>query len=306
MANASFEIADLFSVRDKVVLVTGGGSGLGKAMARAFYANGAKVYITGRRLEALQRTIDELTKTKVAQPGQILVLPGDVSTKDGCAAVFRALASKEQHVDVLVNNAGVSRQIDYPTWDHNDADSVEKALWQGVDDEHFTFTNSVNVNAIYFMTVAFIPLLRRAADPSVIIISSLSGLTNQRALGSITYATSKAAALHLSKILAGRLSPLKIRVNCVLPGVFPSEMTSGTNAQDADSPASVNDLVHKAGLRSPAGRTGNPVDIAGPCLLLGSKAGTYMNGGCIMVDGGRSMTSSINDGLRMPDNTYVN
>ncbi|CAK7200421.1 hypothetical protein SEUCBS139899_003116 [Sporothrix eucalyptigena] len=300
---SSFEIADLFSVKDKVVLITGGGSGLGKAIAQGFYANGAKVYITGRRLEALQRTVDDFKKIQVKLPGQIIPVQGDVSTKDGCEAVYKALAAKEQHVDVLVNNAGVSRQIDYPYWDHNDADAVEKALWQGVDDEHFTFTNSVNLNAIYFMTAAFIPLLRKAEDASVIVISSLSGLTNQRALGSITYATSKAAALHLSKILAGRLSPLKIRVNCVLPGVFPSEMTSTNNT---DEPSSVNDLVHKAGLRSPAGRTGNPVDIAGPCLLLASKAGTYMNGGYIMVDGGRSMTSSINDGLRMPDNTYVN
>ncbi|CAK7212560.1 hypothetical protein SEUCBS140593_001544 [Sporothrix eucalyptigena] len=300
---SSFEIADLFSVKDKVVLITGGGSGLGKAIAQGFYANGAKVYITGRRLEALQRTVDDFKKIQVKLPGQIIPVQGDVSTKDGCEAVYKALAAKEQHVDVLVNNAGVSRQIDYPYWDHNDADAVEKALWQGVDDEHFTFTNSVNLNAIYFMTAAFIPLLRKAEDASVIVISSLSGLTNQRALGSITYATSKAAALHLSKILAGRLSPLKIRVNCVLPGVFPSEMTSTNNT---DEPSSVNDLVHKAGLRSPAGRTGNPVDIAGPCLLLASKAGMYMNGGYIMVDGGRSMTSSINDGLRMPDNTYVN
>ncbi|OAA65650.1 NAD(P)-binding domain protein [Niveomyces insectorum RCEF 264] len=303
---ASFEIADLFSVKDKVVLITGGGSGLGKAIARGFYVNGAKVYITGRRPEALQRTVNDFKAINAKLPGQIISVPGDVSTKDGCEAIYKALAEKEQHVDVLVNNAGVSRQIDYPYWDHNDADAVEKALWHGVDDEHFTFTNAVNLNAVYFMTVAFVPLLRKAEDASVIVISSLSGLTNQRALGSITYATSKAAALHLSKILAGRLAPLKIRVNCVLPGVFPSEMTSSGKGDDTDEPSSVNDLVHKAGLRSPSGRTGNPVDIAGPCLLLGSKASSYMNGGYIMVDGGRSMTSSINDGLRMPENTYVN
>ncbi|KAI8244636.1 hypothetical protein K4K57_002083 [Colletotrichum sp. SAR 10_99] len=124
---------------------------------------------------------------------------------------------------------------------------------------------------------------------------------NQRAMGTLTYATSKAAALHLSKFLAGRFHPMKIRVNAVLPGIFPSEMTT-TNKSSAS--ASLNHFATAAAKRCTAGRAGLPEEIIGPCLMLSSKAGGYMNGGFIMVDGGRAMGGSINDGLRMPEDTY--
>ncbi|OAA63404.1 NAD(P)-binding domain protein [Niveomyces insectorum RCEF 264] len=288
---ASLELNDMFSVKGKIVVITGGGSGLGKAIAQGFYVNGAKVYISGRRLASLERTVTEFQTLGSKTAGQIIAVQGDVSTKDRCEAIYKKIAEKEKYIDVLINNAGVSRQIDYPAWDHNDADSVEKALWQGVDDEHFTFTNSVNLNAIYFMTTAFVPLLRHAEDPSVIVVSSLAALANQRALGSITYGVSKAAGL------------LRIRVNAVLPGVFPSEMTTTNNTDDASA---VNEMVRKAALRSPAGRCGEPAEIAGPCILLSSKAGQFINGGHLVLDGGRLMSGSINDGLRMPEDTYVN
>ncbi|RMJ07801.1 hypothetical protein CDV36_012604 [Fusarium kuroshium] len=305
---SNFSISNLFGVSGKVVVVTGGGSGLGKAITQGFSTNGAKVYITGRRFDVLEKTAKEFNEAG----GNVIPIQSDVGTKDGCKALVDSISQKESHIDVLVNNAGVSRQIDFPAWDHNDADQVQKALWDGVDDEHFTFTNSVNVNGVYFTTVGFVPLLRKSEDPSVIIISSLAGLANQRAMGSLTYAISKAASLHMSKLLAGRFHPMKIRVNCILPGIFPTEMTTTDNTSNESS---MNKFAVKAAKRctaarkevdSKSGRAGRPEEIVGPCLMLSSKAGGYMNGGHLIVEGGRLMGCSINDGLRMPEDTYVN
>ncbi|KAI8169753.1 hypothetical protein K4K49_010906 [Colletotrichum sp. SAR 10_70] len=250
----AFHIENIFSVKDKVVVITGGGSGLGKALAEGFAQNGAKVYITGRRAEVLNRAAKEIEGT-ASEGGQVIPIPGDVGTKHGCAQLVEQIEQREKHIDVLVNNAGLPGSIAYPAWDPNDADAVQEGLWKSLDE----------------------------------------------AMGTLTYATSKAAALHLSKLLAGRFHPMKIRVNAVLPGIFPSEMTT-TNKSSAS--ASLNHFATAAAKRCTAGRAGLPEEIVGPCLMLSSKAGGYMNGGCIMVDGGRAMGGSINDGIRMPEDTY--
>ncbi|KAE9579225.1 Rhamnolipids biosynthesis 3-oxoacyl-[acyl-carrier-protein] reductase [Colletotrichum fructicola] len=296
----AFHIEDIFSVKDKVVVITGGGSGLGKALAEGFTQNGAKVYITGRRAEVLNRAAKEIEGT-ASEGGQVIPIPGDVGTKHGCAQLVEQIEQREKHIDVLINNAGLPGSITYPAWDPNDADAVQEGLWKSLDDDSFASTNSVNISGVYFTTVGFVPLLRRSPDPSVIVIASLAAVMNQRAMGTLTYATSKAAALHLSKLLAGRFHPMKIRVNAVLPGIFPSEMTT-TNKSSAS--ASLNHFATAAAKRCTAGRAGLPEEIVGPCLMLSSKAGGYMNGGCIMVDGGRAMGGSINDGIRMPEDTY--
>ncbi|VUC30171.1 unnamed protein product [Clonostachys rosea] len=296
----SLQIENLFSVKDKVVVITGGGSGLGKALAEGFSGNGAKVYITGRRAEVLERTAQELNE-RATLGGQVIPIPGDVGTKEGCANLIKQISGREQYIDVLINNAGLPGSISYPAWDPNDADAVEKGLWESLNDDNFTSTNSVNISGVYFTTVGFIPLLRKAQDPSVIVVASLAAIMNQRAMGTLTYATSKAASLHLSKLLAGRLHPMKIRVNCILPGIFPSEMTT---TDKSSSQSTLNHFATAAAKRCTAGRAGNPEEIVGPCLMLSSKAGGYMNGGYLMVDGGRAMGGSINDGIRMPEDTY--
>ncbi|KAJ5707808.1 hypothetical protein N7488_007609 [Penicillium malachiteum] len=297
----SLSIAQLFSVERKVVVITGAGSGLGKAIAEAFATNGAKVYITGRREALLQKTSTELN-AKATLGGSVTAIQGDVSTKDGCAQLIQQISSREDHIDVLINHDGLPGKIDYPQWDPNNSDEVEKALWESVDDNSFHSTNSVNINGIYFNTVGFVPLLRKSKDPSVIIIASLAGLINQRAMGTMTYAVSKAAAMHLSKLLAGRFHPINIRVNCILPGIFPSEMTTTDSTSSHDT---LNKFAVSAAKRCTAGRAGKAEEIVGPCLMLSSKAGGYMNGGHILVDGGRAIGASINDGLHMPEDTYV-
>ncbi|KAF5505646.1 putative galactose dehydrogenase GalD [Colletotrichum siamense] len=272
----AFHIENIFSVKDKVVVITGGGSGLGKALAEGFAQNGAKVYITEFQ----------------GMSGQRMDVPNWWN---------RLYRERNIKIEVLINNAGLPGSITYPAWDPNDADAVQEGLWKSLDDDSFASTNSVNISGVYFTTVGFVPLLRKSPNPSVIVIASLAAVMNQRAMGTLAYATSKAAALHLSKLLAGRFHPMKIRVNAVLPGIFPSEMTT-TNKSSAS--ASLNHFATAAAKRSTAGRAGLPEEIVGPCLMLSSKAGGYMNGGCIMVDGGRAMGGSINDGIRMPEDTY--
>ncbi|GAM38008.1 short-chain dehydrogenase [Talaromyces pinophilus] len=232
--HVSFKIEDLFSVKGKVVVVTGGGSGLGKAIAEGFAVNGAKVYISGRRKETLE--------TAAKQIG------GDIHMED------------------------------------------------------FDRSNQINVNGVYFLTVNFIPLLRKSKDPNVCVIASLAGLGNVRSMGSLSYGVSKAAVIHLSKLLAGRFHPMNIRVNTICPGIFPSEMTGVTAGKHEYN---INHQAEKAALRSTAGRPGRPEEMIGPVLLLSSPGGGYMNCALLTVDGGRLMGVSINDGIRMPDHLYT-
>ncbi|WVO24608.1 uncharacterized protein IAS62_005976 [Cryptococcus decagattii] len=293
----SFKLQDIFDVKGRVVLVTGGGTGLGKAITSGFVQNGAKVYIAGRRQQVLEEAAKEIG-------GDISTIRGDVATKEGCKAIADALSAKETKLDILINCAGVLRAYKTAIKDHNNPDEVEKLLWDGHDDDDFNYSNSININGPYFMTCALIPLLRKSDLRSVVIIASIAGLANQRAMGSVSYSVSKAAAIHLGKLLAGRLHPMKIRVNTICPGIFPSEMT-GKNDAGQGLEYDLGEGAGKAAKRCTAGRPGLPEEIVGPVLLLSSKAGGYFDGAMLTVDGGRLMGAGINDGLRMPEDTYI-
>ncbi|OCF35091.1 hypothetical protein I316_03131 [Kwoniella heveanensis BCC8398] len=172
----------------------------------------------------------------------------------------------------------------------------------GVSNLGYAYTQSYALGP-YFVTVSAIPLLRKSENPNVIIISSVAGLANQRANGTFTYGVSKAGAIHMSSMLAGRLHPLKIRVNCICPGIFPSEMTT---KKDENGNLILGEMGTKASKRCTIGRPGKPEEIAAPILLLASKGGIYMNDTCINVDGGRWMVMrGIYDGLRLPEDTYI-
>ncbi|WVN91190.1 uncharacterized protein L203_106447 [Cryptococcus depauperatus CBS 7841] len=312
MSGSDFKVENIFDVRGKVVVVTGGGTGLGKAITAGFIQNGAKVYITGRRQEVLEATAKEIG-------GDIVSIKGDVSTKEGCSAIANAFAAKESKLDVLINCAGVLRGWQTGVKDHNNADEVEKLLWEGHDDDDFNYSNSINVNGVYFMTAALVPYLRKSEDPSVVVIASIAGLANQRAMASVSYSVSK-VTIQLSRLLAGRLHPMKIRVNTICPGIFPSEMTGKSDAGEGLE-YDLNEASFKAGKRSTIGRPfiyvassraksfigrpGKPEEIVGPVLLLSSKAGGFFDGAMLTVDGGRLMATGINDGIRLPEDTYV-
>ncbi|KAI1397811.1 putative short-chain dehydrogenase [Hypoxylon fuscum] len=297
--HVSFKIEDLFSVKGKIVVVTGGGSGLGKAIAEGFSVNGAKVYITGRRQEVLENAAKQIG-------GDIHVVQGDVQTKAGCKKIVEAVKAKESHIDTLINCAGVNSPWRVTADDHNNPDQVENMLINGLAEEDFDRSNQINVNGVYFLTVNFVPLLRKSADPNVCIIASLAGIANIRSMGSLTYGVSKAATIHLAKLLAGRFHPMKIRVNTICPGIFPSEMTSTTPGKhEGRHEYKINNQAEKAAKRCTAGRAGRPEEMVGPVLMLSSPGGAYMNYALLTVDGGRLMGVSINDGIRMPDDTYT-
>ncbi|CAG9983463.1 unnamed protein product [Clonostachys byssicola] len=293
--HVSFKLEDLFSVKGKIVVVTGGGSGLGKAIAEGFAINGAKVYICGRRQEALDTAAQQIG-------GDIHTIQGDVQTKKGCQAIVEAVKAQESHVDTLINCAGVNSPWRVKANDHNNADEVENLLINGVEEEDFDRSNQINVMGVYFLTVNFIPLLRKSVDPNVCVIASLAALGNQRSMGSITYGVSKAATVHLAKLLAGRLHPMKIRVNTICPGIFPSEMTGSTAGKHEYN---INNQATKAAMRCTAGRAGRPEEMVGPVLMLSSPGGGYMNYALLTVDGGRLMGLSIHDGIRMPEDSYT-
>ncbi|GAT20770.1 short-chain dehydrogenase [Aspergillus luchuensis] len=286
----SLQLSNLFGVKDKNQKFRSLSSNFESiaAIAEGFSTNGAKVYITGRRVEVLEKAAEEL-RGRATLGGQVIPIKGDVSTKDGCAQLVEQIKQKENHVDVLISNAGLPGKTDYPPWNPNDPDAVEKGLWESVDD------------GVYFTTVGFLPLLRKSSDPSVIVIASLAGVANQRTVGTVTYGASKAAVL-IPNTLPNNDISMKVRVNCICPGIFPSEMTFADTTGNAEN---LNPVSEGAAKRAPAGRPGYPEEIVGPCLMLSSKAGGYMTGGYLLVDGGRAMSASINDGIHMPEDTYV-
>lgn len=206
---------------------------------QALAVNGAKVYICGRTEEKLE-TVAKTYSQDV--PGQIVPITADVSKKEDVAKLYSEISQKEKHLDILINNAGISTTT-FNT-EAGSAEELKKALF---DNEQATYEDwdavyRTNVSQIYFMTTAFLPLLQRASESqhgwsaSVVNISSISGQvkTTQH---HPQYNASKAAAIHLTRMLANEIQTngLKIRVNDIAPGVFPSEMTAGESGANQKS-----------------------------------------------------------------------
>ncbi|KAL9115952.1 MAG: hypothetical protein Q9227_000320 [Pyrenula ochraceoflavens] len=279
-----FEISNLFSVRDRVALVTGGGTGIGLMAVQALAFNGAKVYIAGRTAEKLERVAETYGK---GISGQIVPITADVSTKDGVTKLVNEISSREKCLCVLINNAGINSHTQ-PT-EATTAEQMKKDLF---DDSEQTFENwtdvyRTNVPQIFFMTTAFLPLLQNATNMhpgysgTVINITSISGLVKS-AQHHFAYNASKAAAIHLSNLLASEIvsSGLKIRVNNIAPGVYPSEMTAGQSGEDQKNYIPKEKYEEKV----PARRPGKEEDMANAVLF--AVTNQYLNGQTITVDGG--------------------
>ena len=249
----------LFSIEGKTALVTGGSRGIGKMIATGFVEAGAKVYIAARKHAASQETAAELSKI-----GECIAFEADLSTEAGCRGLADEIASREGTLDILVNNAGATWAV--PIEDFGDA-AWERAL-------------SVNVRGVFHMTRFLLPQLKAAAKPEdparVINIGSIDGLRAPR-MDTYSYSASKAAVHMLTRHLAGKLAP-SITVNAIAPGPFESKMMAQTLA----------DFGTQIAASAPLKRIGRPDDVAGTAIFLASRAGSYLTGVVIPVDGGLS------------------
>ncbi|MBA2283560.1 MAG: SDR family oxidoreductase [Acidimicrobiia bacterium] len=247
----------LFDVKGKVVLVTGGSRGIGLMIARGFVEGGAKVYISSRKAEVCDQVAADLSAV-----GECSSLPADVSTEDGCRGLAAALADREPALHVLVNNAGATWGV--PIEEHNDTS------WDRVLD--------LNVKGVFHLTKFLLPQLRAAAiddDPArVINIGSIDGI-QVPIMETFSYSASKAAVHQLTRHLARSLAPT-ITVNAVAPGPFESKMMAATLEAFGDQIAKT----------APMRRIGRPDDMAGVAIYLASRAGAYVTGAVIPVDGG--------------------
>ncbi|WP_218034217.1 SDR family oxidoreductase [Acrocarpospora corrugata] len=248
----------LFSVAGKTVVVTGGSRGIGRMIASGFVDAGATVYISARKKDELDAAAAELG---------CVAVQADLSTADGVGALVEAVTARESRLDVLVNNAGA-------TWGAPLADYPEHAfdkLW------------NINVKGVFYLTQRFLPLLRASASPEnparVINIGSVDGLRVPE-VENYAYSAAKAGVHMMTRHLAHRLAAESITVNAIAPGPFESKMMAFALGDPALRSAIEGQV--------PLGRIGRPDDMAGAAIYLASRAGAYLTGAVIPVDGGIS------------------
>jgi len=245
---------DMFSLKGKVALFTGGSRGLGKAMALALANAGADVAVVGRKLD--QDVIDRIEAAGVR--GKFYEF--DLGNIDGIPDLVRDVRKDFGHIDILVNNAGVQKRhkaVDFPKDDWN-------------------FVLDVNMNAVFFMCQEVGRLMLAQGKGKIINIASL--LSFQGGLTVPAYAASKGAVAQFSKALSNEWAGQGVNVNCIAPGYMDTEMNVALMADPTRSEQIMS--------RIPAGRWGKPEDMAGAVVYLASNASDYVNGSTIVVDGG--------------------
>lgn len=263
----SMTLEELFSIRGKVALVTGGSRGIGEMIAAGLVANGAKVYISSRKTEACDATAERLTERF---GGECISAPADLANLEGVESLVTELERRETRLDILVNNAGVS-------WGAALGEFPEIG-WDKVMD--------TNVKGVFFLTQRLLPLLESGAtalDPArVINIGSVDGIKTP-VFDNFSYGPSKAAVHALTRQLAAHLVKRNIIVNAIAPGPFPTWMLSTGVGTRGDVEGTDWAAV---GRSNPRGRVGTPEDIAGLTIFLSSRAGAYTVGEVITCDGG--------------------
>jgi NAD(P)-dependent dehydrogenase (short-subunit alcohol dehydrogenase family) len=253
-------MSDLFDISGKTAVVTGGSRGIGMMIARGLLQGGARVIVSSRKAADVQAAAEELSAH-----GECHAIPADISTQEGAQALAATVRERFASLDVLVNNAGA-------TWGAP-LEEFPAAGWQKV--------LNTNVEGIFHLTVALLPELRAAAGAEhparVINIGSINGLQPPM-VENYSYSASKAAVHMLTRHLAKRLASEHITVNAIAPGPFQSKMMAFA-LEDPDSRAAIESGV-------PLGRIGRPDDVAGLTLFLASRAGAYVTGAVIPLDGG--------------------
>lgn len=249
---------DLFDIDGKVAVVTGGGRGIGELITRGLVAAGATVFITSRTAETLRELADELGDA-------VVPIAADLGTQEGIDALAAAVAEHTDHVDILVNNAGTA-------WGEP-IDEYSRAGFEKVMD--------LNVTGVFHTTQALLDLLGAAATPDdparVITIGSVDGFTVP-AWPTYAYSASKAGVHHMSRHMARDLAPRDITVNVVAPGFFPTDMTAFAMSDEDRADAFRSHIPRK--------RFGRADDIVGAVVFLASRAGAYVTGAVLPVDGG--------------------
>lgn len=261
----------LFSLQGKTALVTGGATGIGRMAAEALVRAGAHVLIASRKGDACEAVATELNALDAA--GSAEGFAGDLSTEDGVDALVLDVRKRAQRLDILMNNAGVTWGAPMGQFPH--------AAWEKV--------MSINVAGIFDLTQKLLPMLISSAtdeDPArVVNVGSVMGEVPMGD-GAYSYSASKAAVLHLTKIMAKELAPHRVTVNALAPGPFVSRMTAFATEDEG-----TRDKVGKA---VPLGRVGRDEDIAGSMLFLCGRGGSYITGAVIPVSGGINVQTSGN------------
>lgn len=255
--HSSLRLTDVFSLEDSLAIITGGGTGLGATIAGCMVAAGARVVITGRRLDVLQESAARLGKN-------VFPMQHDVTDAEGASRLMECIVSRHGLPAILVNNAGnhVKKTIE----NHTISD------FRGILGTH--------VEGAFSMTQAAVPLIRKNRGGSILFIASMSALIGMPDI--VAYSAAKAAYLGMVRALASELGPNNIRVNAIAPGWIETPMLTQALNNDPER-------RQKILSRTPKRQFGTPEDIGWAAVYLSSPAGSFLNGTVIVVDGGASI-----------------
>jgi len=258
------DLEHLFGLTGKTALVTGGTRGIGMMMARGLLQAGASVVVSSRKADACEQAVEQLSPF-----GAVRAVPADLSQQEECKRLAQTVLADTGELHILVNNAGA-------TWGEP-LETFPTAAWDKVLD--------LNVKSPFWMVQELVPALKKAGtqdDPARIInIGSIDAL-HVSPMPTYSYSASKAALHQLTRVLARELGPQHITVNAVAPGPFPSKMMAATLDAFGEAIAAA----------APLRRIGRDDDMAGIAVFLASRAGSYLNGAIIPVDGGIATTAS--------------
>ncbi len=253
----------LFDLAGKVAVVTGSSRGIGRAIVERMAEHGAKVVVSSRKVEPCQEVAAAINARFGS--GRAVAIPANISSKEQLAHLVEETTRVFGQIDVLVCNA---------------ASNPHYGSLSTITDEQFSKTLSNNIISNHWLINLVAPQMIARKDGSIIIVSSVGGLRGSPILGA--YCISKAADFQLARNLAIEFGPHNVRINCIAPGLIRTDFARAL----WENP----DNLKRAVSRTPLGRIGEPEEVAGAAILLASKAGTFMTGHAIVIDGGNPIT----------------